>query len=72
MYVYRTLTNGDLHLCTRPAQLNMIYIYSYTVLLSYAQEAVASSKETGRDLEHCKTLMRRFSDFEKVHSQQCV
>ncbi|XP_065894234.1 spectrin beta chain, non-erythrocytic 1-like isoform X3 [Dysidea avara] len=29
------------------------------------REAVASSKETGRDLEHCKTLMRRFSDFEK-------
>jgi len=32
----------------------------------HTQEAVASSKETGRDLEHCKTLMRRFSDFEKV------
>lgn len=28
--------------------------------------AVASSQETGRDLEHCKVLMRKFDDFEKV------
>ena len=28
--------------------------------------AVASSHETGRDLEHCKVLMRKFDDFEKV------
>ena len=32
----------------------------------FHQEAIASSKEIGRDLEHCKALMRRFSDFEKV------
>ena len=28
--------------------------------------AVASSQETGRDLEHCKVLMRKFEDFNKV------
>ena len=28
--------------------------------------AVAGSQETGRDLEHCKVLMRKFDDFEKV------
>ena len=28
--------------------------------------AVASSKESGRDLEHCKVLMRKFDDFQKV------
>ena len=30
--------------------------------------AVAGSQETGRDLEHCKVLMRKFDDFEKVGS----
>ena len=28
--------------------------------------AVASSQETGRDLEHCVVLIRKFDDFEKV------
>ena len=28
--------------------------------------AVASSQETGRDLEHCQVLMRKFDDFQKV------
>ena len=28
--------------------------------------AVASSRETGRDLEHCKVLIRKFNDFDKV------
>ena len=30
--------------------------------------AVASSQETGRDLEHCQVLMRKFDDFQKVES----
>ncbi len=30
--------------------------------------AVANSQETGRDLEHCKVLMRKFDDFQKVFS----
>lgn len=30
------------------------------------REAVASSQETGRDLEHCKVLIRKFDDFKKV------
>ena len=28
--------------------------------------AVASSQETGRDLEHCVVLIRKFDDFQKV------
>ena len=28
--------------------------------------AVATSHETGRDLEHCQVLMRKFDDFQKV------
>lgn len=28
--------------------------------------AVASSHETGRDLEHCRVLIRKFDDFDKV------
>lgn len=28
--------------------------------------AVASSQETGRDLEHCQVLMKKFADFQKV------
>jgi len=28
--------------------------------------AVASSQETGRDLEHCQVLMKKFDDFQKV------
>ena len=28
--------------------------------------AVASSRETGRDLEHCQVLMKKFDDFQKV------
>ncbi len=28
--------------------------------------AVASSQETGRDLEHCHVLMKKFADFQKV------
>ena len=28
--------------------------------------AVANSQETGRDLEHCQVLMRKFDDFQKV------
>lgn len=28
--------------------------------------AVAGSQETGRDLEHCKVLMRKFDDFQTV------
>ncbi len=31
--------------------------------------AVASSQETGRDLEHCQVLMRKFDDFQKVHTK---
>ena len=34
--------------------------------------AVASSQETGRDLDHCKILIKKFVDFEKVtHSNNC-
>ena len=28
--------------------------------------AVATSQETGRDLEHCQVLIRKFDDFRKV------
>jgi len=28
--------------------------------------AVASSQETGRDLDHCKIIIKKFDDFEKV------
>ena len=28
--------------------------------------AVASSQETGRDLEHCQVLTKKFDDFQKV------
>lgn len=28
--------------------------------------AVATSHETGRDLEHCQVLMKKFDDFQKV------
>lgn len=31
--------------------------------------AVASSHETGRDLEHCKILIKKFDDFEKVSNR---
>ena len=30
--------------------------------------AVASSQETGRDLEHCVVLIRKFDDFQKVYN----
>lgn len=30
--------------------------------------AVATSQETGRDLEHCQVLIRKFDDFRKVCS----
>ena len=30
--------------------------------------AVASSQETGRDLEHCQVLMKKFDDFQKVRT----
>ena len=34
--------------------------------------AMASSQETGRDLDHCKILIKKFVDFEKViHSNNC-
>ena len=43
--------------------------------------AVACSQETGRDLEHCQVLMKKFDEFEKVehmhahmhvHTQTCT
>ena len=34
--------------------------------------AVASSQETGRDLEHCQVLMRKFDDFQKVQTQLLI
>lgn len=34
--------------------------------------AVANSQETGRDLEHCQVLMRKFDDFQKVQLYDIV
>ena len=34
--------------------------------------AVASSQETGRDLEHCQVLMKKFDDFQKVRMINCL
>ncbi len=33
--------------------------------------AVASSQETGRDLEHCQVLMKKFADFQQVRYVAC-
>ncbi len=31
------------------------------------QTAIASVKDTGQDLEHCQTLIKKFNDFQKVY-----
>ena len=62
-----THTHSHIHTHTRFLPLSPI-LPQVDVVQAVIRDrtAVASSQETGRDLEHCQVLMKKFEDFQKV------